>query len=136
MSSRYITIFETASGQIVDTDEIEAEEEPTLEPGQDYVEGEFDGDTIYLPAGVETDRPVVDETLIDGEVYMINFGETLTFALVAGTEVTDVDSGQTFVSVGSETLQISSEINGEFEFAVTPPFPYQAALFTVIVDAD
>ena len=128
-----ISIYDTSTGEILYTDEMENETDtPDLDPGTDFVLGEEDGNLVYIVAGVATDRPVIIE---DGSLFsLMNDGvDSVVIDLIDGTEV--IYAGESYISVGTEQLIIKGTIVGDFDFEIYPPFPYQDAIITVSIDA-
>jgi hypothetical protein len=108
---------------------------PTPPVGGGYLLGEYDADTQYVSAGAVIDRPII---LADQEQFFILADGSATVVipgLPAGTVVTLWDGSELTTAV-AETLTIKPYIAGEFEFTLTPPWPYVEASFTVIAYAD
>lgn len=131
-----ITIYVAATGRILRWGEMVNGVPPTLGAGEAYILGHWDAATQYVSGGVVVDRPLIDETLVDGDDYSVAPGETLSFTSVNGTRVLDGDTLQTVTTVGTEPIQITGEIDFEFQVTIEPPFPYQSAKITVKIYAD
>jgi hypothetical protein len=127
-----ISVYQTSDGRILYSDEIADGTTPSLGAELAYIAGAYDGGEYYVSGGVAAVRPILVD---DGAEYTL-MGDgttTQTIALVSGTKV--IHDHTTYTSSGSETLQIRGRIDGDFEFEIIPPFPYQDATITVSIDA-
>lgn len=131
-----ITIsYYDASGFFTEVVTIADDATPTPPVGGGYLAGEYDADTQYVSAGAAADRPML---VADQETFVIaaNGSATVTIpGLPAGTVVTLWD-GTEQTTTAAEALTVKTWIAGEFEFTLTPPFPYIEASFTVVAYAD
>lgn len=141
----YISIYDSEGyilSQIFLDDEADPPRLPTdpdiaaqIPVGGGYVEGDFDPNHYVVISGVAEPRPdlVTDE---DGMFIILNDGiEAVTIPLPDGTWISDHDSGDRIFVEFAEDFIFKSEIKGEFEFSLEPPFPYKPVSFKVIADA-
>lgn len=136
MGIQPVTIYRTSNGEILRWDDIIDGVPPTTVTGEAYINDYWDAETQYISGAAAVDRPYIDETLVDAEVYSIAPGETLSFTSINGTKVVDHDTNQTFTTSGTEPIQVTGSIDIEFDLTIQPPFPYQTARITVIINAD
>lgn len=132
MSFAY-TVYQTSDGKILLDTEAEDGVTPTLSGGQAYILGAYDGRDFYVSGGVATPRPALIEDGSDVVIPADNSTTTLIASMPIGTMV--VQGSDVRTSTVVEALQVRGVISGKFEFSIIPPFPYQDATVTVIIDA-
>lgn len=133
MAGRYepITIYLTATGEIVGPSYKENGVVPALEPGQAAIDGGWDADEYWVSGGVATPRTVLieDGALVELEVSVSP--QTVIASLPAGTEVSA--DGFYGVTSSAEPLTVLAGRAGEFEIEIIPPFPALPSAFILVV---
>lgn len=138
----YISIYDT-EGQILSHVFLDEGRLPTdaniaeqvTAAGGGWIDGDYDPDYYVVVAGEPVARPdlITDD---DGIFTILNDGiEAVTIPLPDGTWISDHDSGDRIFVEFAEDFIFKSEIKGEFEFSLEPPFPYKPVSFKVIADA-
>lgn len=137
-----IIFYITATGEIDfvqeyddDTTTLPGDVDADTPVGDSWIvgDGEASPDLDYVLAGVQTERPLVAsdftlDTIADGTTVL-----TIATSMPIGTVVTYDGTDTTLASI--ENVEFKTELAGPFEVLISPPFPYQPALFEITANA-
>lgn len=131
MAGRFeaVTIYLTATGEIVGTGYKENGVYGAIDAGKAYVDGLYEPDDTWINGTTPTDRPALidDEDTIFLETSAS--AQTLIASIPIGTVV--VSEGFVATAATAQALNIVAARAGEWEITVTPPFPSKKLTLTV-----
>lgn len=127
-----ITIYDS-DGFYTQSYDLEVGDTPTVPVGGGYISGDYDGEEFYHLSGVATPRP----SITDDEYFYVHSDntDTVTIPLPSGTIVTDLETNTVYTAGASESFQFRSQISGQWDFMIEPPFPYKTVTITVSANA-